>query len=959
MTASPHRLGAGPEAGNYYTNDSAREARPDRRDEYYAKDGDGVWWSTGETIVRHGAAIDRQSFRDLCAGIDPRTGNALVRGAGASHNAGTDITMTPGKSVSVLWMAGDTGQREIIEAAHRKAVSRALQLIMDEEMIVVRSGAGGAIRHKPADLIVGRFDHFTTREGDANVHSHCIIMNVAGAPAEALSGRYRYKHLTTDPEQVFKLQRMIGAAYRAELASELTQHLGVRFREAGQGQWEIAGISDEVLTTFSKRSAQIEAHAGRGASPAQREVAALATRKGKDQVPTGDELEARWKSELAALAVDPWQQMRVLGPEVEPDSPEPPFDPPELPGDGPVARAASELFRHESVIEHKDLLQRALELAGLAGLGPDIVEAELTTLQNDGRLLRLDDEARPQRWTTPAIAACEAAMLRAAERPDERDWLTGEAVDAALAAAPHLSGEQRDAVRSVATRDGVALIEAGAGTGKTTMARALVDAAHRSGLKVVGLSPAWVPADELAASIGIAAQATARWRHDHARGAAAPLDDRTLIILDEAGMVSTRDMEAVLTAAREAGSKVVLVGDRLQLASVAGASALRAVADIVARSAVMTEVRRQEVDWQKAATVVMARGDSEAGLRAYAMHDRLELVSGTEAAQARTIAAWRDLREAHADDVLIITRRNADAADLNQKARELLKQEGRLGLDTVALPSLDRADKPVKLALAIGDRLRFGETLPQYGIRNGNRATVRAITLTESEAPRLTLALDDGRSLDLNWHELAREPRYGRKRAPPRVVHAYAGTAHSVQGRSAAASVVHIARATDAREVYVSLSRHRHDTRIIVERDRLDALCRSRQADPRLPASDAVVQEKLFAEAGRYHDKRNVGDHVGDREAFLRRGDVQLHRDERGRITSVLLTARLLREAMRWLRGASLVLSRLGIALSAQLERTNLEKAEERLSDRIAEMLRPRQEAHRQPRIDRDHSLEY
>jgi len=958
MTASPHRLGAGPEAGNYYTNDSAREARPDRRDEYYAKDGDGVWWSTSETIVRNGAAIDRQSFRDLCAGIDPRTGNALVRGAGASHNAGTDITMTPGKSVSVLWMAGDAERREIIEAAHRKAVSRALQLIMDEEMIVVRSGAGGALRHKPADLIVGRFDHFTTREGDPNIHTHCVVMNVAGAPAEALSGRYRYKHLTTDPEQVFKLQRMIGAAYRAQLASELAQHLGVRFREAGQGQWEIAGISKQVLEAFSKRSAQIEAHAGRGASPAQREVAALVTRKGKDQVPTGEELEERWRSELATLAVDPWQQMQAPSPEVEPDSPEPPFDPPELPGDSPVARAASELFRHESVIERKDLLQRALELAGLAGLCPDIVEAELTTLQDDGRLLRLDNEARPQRWTTPAIAACEAAMLRAAERPDERDWLAGEAVDAALAAAPHLSGEQRDAVRSVATRDGVALIEAGAGTGKTTTARALVDAAHRSSLKVVGLSPAWVPADELAASIGIAAQAIARWRHDHARGAAAPLDDRTLIILDEAGMVGTRDMAAVLTVAHDAGSKVVLVGDRLQLASVAGASALRAVADIVDRSAVMTEVRRQEADWQKAATVVMARGDSAAGLRAYDMHDRIELVAGADAAEARTIAAWQELRQAHGEDVLIITRRNADAADLNRRARAVLRQEGRLGPDLVALPSIDRSDKKVDLALAVGDRIRFGETLPRHGIRNGNRATVRAVTAADTETPRVTFDLDDGRRLDLGWHELAREPRYGRKRTPPRIVHAYAGTAHSVQGRSAAASVVHIARATDAREVYVSLSRHRHDTRIIVERDRLDALCRQRQADQRLPASDAAVQERLFGEAARYHDKRNVVDHVGDREAFLGRGDVRLHREECGRMNGALLAVRLLRDAMRWLAHTAHTLSRLGLALAIQRDAAAHVRMNETLARRVTDVSKLRSGTAPLPRPDKGHSLQ-
>ena len=65
MTASLHRLGAGAEAGLYYTNDSEREARPDRRDEYYLADGGGVWWSSGESVVRHELA-----FSTFGAGLD-------------------------------------------------------------------------------------------------------------------------------------------------------------------------------------------------------------------------------------------------------------------------------------------------------------------------------------------------------------------------------------------------------------------------------------------------------------------------------------------------------------------------------------------------------------------------------------------------------------------------------------------------------------------------------------------------------------------------------------------------------------------------------------------------------------------------------------------------------------------------------------------------------------------------
>ncbi|RYY10356.1 MAG: hypothetical protein EON55_16545, partial [Alphaproteobacteria bacterium] len=82
MTASLHRLGAGSAAATYYTTDSLREARPDRRDEYYLSEGGGMWWSSGETVVRHDAPIEAASFRDLCAGYHPATGKALVRGAG-------------------------------------------------------------------------------------------------------------------------------------------------------------------------------------------------------------------------------------------------------------------------------------------------------------------------------------------------------------------------------------------------------------------------------------------------------------------------------------------------------------------------------------------------------------------------------------------------------------------------------------------------------------------------------------------------------------------------------------------------------------------------------------------------------------------------------------------------------------------------------------------------------------
>ena len=301
-------------------------------------------------------------------------------------------------------------------------------------------------------------------------------------------------------------------------------------------------------------------------------------------------------------------------------------DPPEIPGAQAVAIAASNMFRHDSVIDRRRLLEGALVEAALQRLGPDQVYAQLTDLEASGALLRLGDEV----WTTPAIAACEAAMLRAADRRQERAWFAPAAVKAALDRAAHLTSEQRDAVISATLADGVSIVEAGAGTGKTTLALAIVDAAHASHLHVVGLAPSWVAADELSQSSGIDAVAIARWRYDRDHKGERPLDASTVILVDEAGMVGTRDMSAILTAAKDAGAKVVLIGDRRQLESVAGASALKAVADVVRRGAVLDGVRRQKVEWQRAASVVMARGDTEAGLRAYASRDRVEFVAGDD-----------------------------------------------------------------------------------------------------------------------------------------------------------------------------------------------------------------------------------------------------------------------------------------------------------------------------------------
>jgi conjugative relaxase-like TrwC/TraI family protein len=920
VTATLHALGCGRSAGTYYTNDPNREARPQFRDNYYTREGDGTWWATGSSLVRSGSPIDKETFRDLCAGIDPRTGKGLVRGAGERHRAGWDITFSTPKSFGILWAAGTDEQRTTLEAIQQDAVDQALRFLVDEHLVEVRLGAGGQLREAPTDILVAKFPHFTSREGDPACHVHCVLLNLA----RSADGR---KCLTLEPRRAYGWQLVLGSAFRAALSQKLVD-LGFSVRCAGRDQFEIAGIPEAVIDHFSKRSQQIKARVGKDASAAQKEVAALETRRDKATVPTGPELERRWKQELAAFEVDPWTVALEAGRAPRPQRAaaiDYDLNPPEIAGDTCVAVAASEILRIESVIKRKTLLHRALVEASLQGTGIESVYAGIADIQSSRRIVRLDQNEVAEHWTTTAIAAEEAKLLRLVSERVSGSWFGTEAVETALKSAPHLSEEQRQAIRHATSTDPTIVLEAGAGTGKTLLTKVLVDAAKKSGggLQILGLAPSWVAADELGRSAGIEALAIARFRHELAAGLRPAPDANTLIIVDEAGMVGVRDMAAIFGVSTATqpdrhqvrSAKILLCGDRRQLASVAGGSALRAISDMIERRTTLTGVRRQIVDWQRAAAVAMAHGNSEAGLRAYAEHDRVDLVAGRDAAQARTIQAWQDLRQTFGDDVIVVTRRNRDAVALNLSVREVLREEGLIRGKDLNMVAIDRDGDPARLPMAIGERIRFGETLHQHKIRNGTRGIIEKFAQAIDGSIRVAIRLEDDRLIEDAWAGFAQQQRRRRHAGVPKIVHALAGSAYSVQGRTAVATVHYIAGAIDAREIYVGLTRHRHDVRIVVESERLEAACRTRQEDPRMAPTRSALLECLFNEARRYHEKANVVDHVADRMKFIESGSVELPRPQRK--TSIALVA----EAARRIELAARSINLEGRRFIAELRR--------------------------------------
>ena len=432
------------------------------------------------------------------------------------------------------------------------------------------------------------------------------------------------------------------------------------------------------------------------------------------------------------------------------------------------------MFAHR----HSDGIEQFNEVMGAIRSAPDLVE-----LGADGR--------GEDRFTTREMIETEQRLHRAAELMAERERheVGDRDREAALARAEArglvLSSEQAEALAQVTDGRDLGVVVGYAGTGKSAMLGVAREAWEATGYKVRGVALSGIAAENLESGSGIASRTIASMEHGWGRGRDV-LTSRDVLVIDEAGMVGTRQLERILSHAAEAGAKVVLVGDPQQLQSIEAGAAFRSIHERHG-GAEIGEVRRQREDWQRDATRDLATGRTGDAIHAYDTHGMVHTAATREQARSDLIEGWDRERQASPDKSrIILTHTNDEVRALNEAARERLREAGDLG-DDVRL-TVERGAR----SFASGDRVMFLQNERGLGVKNGTLGTIEQVS-----ARSMSVRTDDRRSISFDLKDY------------DRIDHGYAATIHKAQGMTVDRTHVLATPGLDAHGSYVALSRHR------------------------------------------------------------------------------------------------------------------------------------------------------
>ncbi len=462
------------------------------------------------------------------------------------------------------------------------------------------------------------------------------------------------------------------------------------------------------------------------------------------------------------------------------------------------------------------------------------------------------------KYSTREMITVEHAMATSSLRMAERNsyGVSANKIDPALLRQDAMLGgsgltdEQRTAIRHITSPTQIAAVIGFAGAGKSTMLSAAREAWEAQGYRVHGAALAGKAAEGLNTSSGIAARTLASWEYGWSHGRH-QLGRNDILVIDEAGMVASRQLARFVAEAERRGAKLVLVGDHEQLQAIGAGSPFRAIAERIG-SVELTDIRRQKHDWQREASVAFATHRTAEGLQQYAERNSIRFAKDREQACAELIGDYLADRAQNPEGSRIaLAHRRVDVRAINDGIRDALQAEGLLAKGDGQTGSEQgyeegQTNREIiyqtvngKRAFAPGDRIVLLENNRDLDVKNGMLGTVEAV-----EPNALHLRLDGSSSGQNNARYLALPVKDYQS-----FDHGYATTIHKAQGATVDRAFVMASSTMDRHLTYVAMTRHRDAVTLYAGRDELKDMKEMVASMGRSGVKETTLDyEQVFAE---------------------------------------------------------------------------------------------------------------
>jgi conjugative relaxase-like TrwC/TraI family protein len=779
---------------------------------------------------------------------------------------GFDLTLTTEKSLGVLALLGDPTTRVAVLGAIQSGNDWALGWLEDHAAV----GRIDGQRVSGDGWMVASFRHLTSRALDPFPHHHNVIANtvrLADGTNRALDARALYRHA-----------QAASALATAEMRHRLSDELGVRWRPGHKSGWEIDGITNQVVSEFSKRRNEIddalqelEQEIGRGAHPSEVEHIVLRTRPAKNHTPANVMI-ASWRerAERLGLSTDALAALTGHHPQQQEIDEAALFD--SLAGPDGICSGASVFTRSEALAamaNHPVPGAEGRSPQPLLGGADRLIELTDRFLAS-AHVVALTDADDPLYTAVGMLDVQERIVARFTKGLHRGAHLVGDKhVDVALGQHAHLTGEQRILVTQWCQRGHRFQAAIGrAGTGKTTTVAACATAWVASGYRVVGAAVKGEATRTLAAATGIECE-TIAWYLAHTDPEGLPIDSRTILVVDEASTLSDRDLDALMGMAAATGASIRLIGDPAQHGAIEAGGMFRVLCERhPTHTPELTTTHRLQNSHDRAAAQALREGRIDEAFDELAAAGHLHVVADDLAMYRQVLARWWDAHREGLDHPMV-DRRNSTRRELNRLAHLLRRVNGELdGQEIVA--SGDRR-------FAVGDRvtarapnrdLHVDGNRRAY-VRNGALGTIAAVQHDRREPAEdsLTIDFDEIGRIDIprSFFDHHRTPT-GRPEAG--IDHAYALTSYAVQGSTRDTSTSRVDAMATRAEAYVDITRGRRQNHLYLTAasDPLDG-----EALPRVPAApaDIAVAERLRRSTGELTAWELA--HPGDETAVIER----------------------------------------------------------------------------------------